>query len=36
MEVRTIADDPCATGSKRGVIDAAADVAPFEGGVLDA
>ena len=36
MKVRTIDDDPCATGSKRSVIDAVADVAPFEGGVLHA
>jgi hypothetical protein len=30
MKVRTIDDDPCATGSQRSVIDAAGDVAPFE------
>jgi hypothetical protein len=33
MEVRTIDDEPCATGSKRSVIDAVADVLVFEGGV---
>ena len=33
MEVRTIDDDLCATDSQRSVIDAAVDVAPFEGEV---
>ena len=33
LEVRTIHDDACMTCSKRSVIDAAADVAPFEGAV---
>jgi hypothetical protein len=33
VKVRTIDDDPCATGSKPRVIDVAAEVAPFEGEV---
>ena len=36
VEVRTVDDDPCATGSERSVIDVAVEVARLEGGVLDA